>query len=452
MSIFLGIIGALIAILVVIVWHEAGHFCVAKLCGVKVLRFSIGFGRAIYHRTGRDGTVYALGWIPVGGYVQLLEEPLPDNPASEAQAFLHKPLWVRMAVILAGPIANFLLAWLVYSILFMGATTHIKPIVGQVTPHSLAAQMGVQPRDEVVSVNGSPMRNWSDVFLALLAGWNDNQPEKMNFLRRGQPYVRTFSVAHIKLNARAPDTLQALGMVPYEPPTPPILFHVMLGSPADKAGFKRHDVIKAINGQPITDWSQVVPFVQKNPGKPLNILIMRQGKTHILIAWPGVKVEEGKKIGFLGFLAKPGTYPPQYIMKQKANFGQAFVQGATETWQQLSLNAEFLLKMVTGQLSTQGLGGPISVFRAAGAASVAGLTVYLTFIAFLNITVGFVNLLPIPGLDGGHFLFQLLELVSRRRVPLIYQNWALWCGIGFLIVVACQATINDILRLYVERG
>lgn len=452
MSIVISVIGAIFAIFSVVIIHEFGHFIVARLMGVRVLKFSIGFGKALWSRTSKTGTEFVIAILPLGGYVRMLGEG-DDAPPQDMKRFAYnrKPILARMAIILAGPVMNFILAIFLFWIIFLSGIVHIKPMVGQVIPNSIAAQGGLRSGDVIEKIDGRRTRSWQQVVMRIVARMGDNDYMRVTVLSKDSPVSKklAFSLKNWSIEKRKPDFFKSLGLVPYRPKYPTVIDKVLKNTPAAKAGLRAGDKIIAVNGVRKNDMLAVIKIIQANPGKALRLTILRNGRRRNLTIRAGVEKEKGKQVGFLGFMVKAPKWPANLMVRQDFSMWSAWVPAAEQAWMLTSFNAVVLAKMIIGKISLKSLGGPISIFHIAGKASQHNYRVYLGFIAFISVTLGFINLLPIPGLDGGHFLFQLIEVVFRRPVPERIQVICVKVGILLLIFLMLQATFNDITRLFV---
>lgn len=449
--IIISILGAIVAILIVVFIHELGHFTVARLCGVRIEKFSIGFGKALLSYTSRKtGTHYVIAMIPLGGYVKMYGEQ-PDQPLEDDslknQAYTHKNVWQRMAIASAGPLANMLLAIIVFLIVFMMGVTYVKPIIGNVIPDSIAAKAGLVRGERIVEINHQAIYGWQQVMTHLLSRIGESQPVSLITENNGVRQQHSINLAGWKLEKRNPDIISSLGFVPYRVNIPPILLKVMPGSPAAKAGMQAGDLIVNVAGKPITHWLQVLQIVRQMPGKTTTISVRRQGGVQQLSIHIGREQRQGSIFGHIGAEVKLPAIPSFMLHTVKYSFLQSITAAAKRTWSLFILNGRMLGKIFSGTISVNTLGGPISVFKTAGQASQAGWSIYLSFIGFVSVALGFINMLPIPMLDGGHILFQLIEVVMRKPVPLRYQIMGIKVGVVVILFVMVQATINDILRL-----
>lgn len=451
MQLAISIIGAILAIFIIIILHEMGHFFVARWFGIKILRFSIGFGKALYKRVGKDGTEYVLAVIPLGGFVKMLGEADVKSVAPEEmhRAFGRKPLLVRIAVVLAGPLTNFILAIIVFWGAYLIGVQNLKPMVGKVMAHSFAAKAGMLSGDTIVRVGEERTHNWQQVIMALLESMGDAKQVDVWVKPKNsdQLIARPFNLAQWKIDKRDPEIFATLGFFPYLPPIKPVILQVMPDSPAARAQLQPKDVIVTFNGKPVTDWMQVVKTINRLPGKDVHFTVVRGQAIQSYTVQLGSQLRNEKNVGYLGIMVVPPEYPPEMLTTERYNVLTAWVPALMNTALLLKYNAIVLAKMVTTKLSVKTMGGPISIFQAAGQATEAGWAVYLNFIGFISLTVGFINLLPIPGLDGGHLLFQVIEGIIRRPVPEKIQQYGFTLGMMFVLLIIVHATINDILRI-----
>lgn len=452
MHLFISIIGAFAAIFVIIILHEMGHMYVARLFGIKILRFSIGFGKPLYKYVAKNGTEYVLAMIPLGGYVKMLGEgdTAEVNAAEMHRAFDRKPLLVRMAVVFAGPFTNFVLAVIVFWGAYQVGMNHVKPIVGRVVPGSIAAKSGLKSGDNILAVGIRKTHNWQQVVMAMLLYMGDHKKVdlKVEAVGSSQATLRQLDLSGWQLNKRKPEIFKTLGMYPFEPKVAPVILRVLPESPAALAGMKPKDKITAVNGKPVTTWGQVVKAVAGLGGKKVSLTVSSGGQARSLSVQLSQKVRGDKKVGYLGVMVVPPKYTNSMIYREKYNLLTAWMPALSKAWTLFKYNGIVLYKMITAKLSFKVIGGPISIFQAAGQASHAGIVVYLSFIGFISLAVGFINLLPIPGLDGGHLLFQIIEGLTRRPVPQRIQQYGLTLGMLVVVLVIVHATINDLVRIF----
>jgi regulator of sigma E protease len=450
-NILLQIFAFLFAIFLLVTIHEFGHFWVAKRAGIKVLRFSIGFGKTLWKRQGKDGTEYVIALLPLGGYVRLLDER--EGPVSEAEkhlAFNRKPLLSRFLVLLAGPLTNLILGVIIFWIVFVIGIEQVKPVIGKIAPNSIAAQGGLQPGDELLGIDGHKISTWQQALIAVVYRMGEKgkmevtvSPKNLN-----QPKTHILDLTNWKVSGLAPQPLESLGITPYQPAIPPVVSKVVKGQPGDLAGLQQGDRILKINEEPVSDWMDVMDYVQKHPAESTTLLIQRGNTQKNLNISIGEKtVSNFKKIGFIGVAVQAPEWPPGMKYQTHYSLLTAWKPAAQQTALFSVFNFIVFGKMVVGHISLQGLGGPITIFTSAKAAFKEGVIVYLSFLGVLSIMLACLNILPIPGLDGGHLLFLIIEAIRGKPLSLTTQLFAWRLGLLLLIAVMLQATINDLMRL-----
>lgn len=430
--------------------HEFGHFWVARKMGVKVLRFCVGFGKPLWFRTGKDGTEYAVAAIPLGGYVKMLDEREGDVPEDERHlSFNSKPVLARMAIVAAGPIANFVLAivalWLMY---LLGITT-LAPVVGEVTEGSPAYVAGVQPGDEVVAVDGASVDGWQAVNLQLVNRIGESGSLVLTILPEGSSAERerTLTISQWLVNDEAPQTLKALGITPFTPNLPPVLAQVSEGGTAQQAGLQTGDRIVAVDGMAVAQWPQFVEIVRGAANRELAVVVERDGLNIPFSIIPKGRDEGGQTIGFIGAGVQPYQWPQGMIREVRLGPLDALIKGVESTWSLTTMTFSSIAKMISGLLSVKNLSGPITIAKVAGASIESGLESFLYFLAMLSVSLGVLNLLPIPVLDGGHLLFYAVELMFGKALPERVQQFGFKVGVAFIMFVMVVAMYNDVLRL-----
>ncbi|MBD8591890.1 sigma E protease regulator RseP [Pseudomonas sp. CFBP 8758] len=449
MSALYMIIGTLVALGVLVTFHEFGHFWVARRCGVKVLRFSVGFGTPLLRWHDRQGTEFVVAAIPLGGYVKMLDEREGDVPADQVeQSFNRKSVRQRIAIVAAGPAANFLLALVFFWLLAMLGTQQLKPVVGSVEPGSIAATAGLMAGEEIVAVDGESTAGWAAVNLQMVRRLGETGALQLTVREPGSSNEATRSLA---LNqwlqgSDEPDPIRSLGIRPWRPALAPILAELDPNGPAQAAGLRTGDRLLALDGQPLGDWQQVVDLVRERPDSRI-VLRVERDNAPLDVPVNLVSKGEGKAAGYLGAGVKPVEWPPQMLRKVSYGPLDAVVEGARRTWTMSVLTLDSLKKMLFGELSVKNLSGPITIAKVAGASAQSGFGDFLNFLAYLSISLGVLNLLPIPVLDGGHLLFYLIEWVRGRPVSDRVQGWGIQIGISLVVGVMLLALINDLGRL-----
>ncbi len=452
MDILTQIFAFLVTILLLVSIHEAGHMFVARAFNIKVLRYSIGFGKSLWHhRSKKSGTEYVIALLPLGGYVKLLDEREGAVPEEEKhRAFNRQSLGVRTAVVAAGPLINIVFAIFIYWIMFSVGIDSVRPIVGQVSPHSLASKVGIQSGDLITKIDGHAVQGWQDITLSMIARLGE----------QGQLTMETRSVEGVLTQHRVPlpewvidplnpDPLRSFGLEPYRPAQPAVVDSVKEGSPAELAGVKAGDHFVAIDGKPLKDWYDLVKTVQPHPGKTFDFLIDREGqKLNIRITAESQLYLRGfQRLGVIGVKVKPTEYPKEMKFERKYNILAAIVPATSETLRIFNFNFIVLKKLIKGEISLKTLSGPITIFSSADRAFKAGFMVFLSFLALISVMLAFLNVLPIPGLDGGHIAYFLVEFILRRPLPPAVEIFTMRLGLVLLLLLTMAATYNDILRL-----
>jgi len=444
------IIGTLVALGVLVTFHEFGHFWVARRCGVKVLRFSVGFGTPLLRWHDRHGTEFVVAAIPLGGYVKMLDEREGEVPPEQlGQSFNRKPVRQRIAIVAAGPIANFLLAILFFWVLAMLGTQQVRPVIGAVESGSLAASAGLVAGQEVVSIDGKPTNGWSAVNLQLVRRLGESGTLRVGVRDEGATLERQHEISldHWLRGADEPDPIQSLGLRPWRPAITPVLAEIDPKGPAAAAGLKTGDTLLALDGAALSDWQQVVDSVRARPEAKVLLRVARDGaqlEVPVTLARRGEGQASG---GYLGAGVKGAEWPAQMLREVSYGPLDAVGESLSRTWNMSVLTLESLKKMLFGELSVKNLSGPITIAKVAGASAQSGVGDFLNFLAYLSISLGVLNLLPIPVLDGGHLLFYLIELARGRPLSDRVQGWGVQIGISLVIGVMLLALINDLGRL-----
>ena len=442
---------AAIAILVVI--HEMGHYWVARLCGVKVLRFSVGFGKTIYtKRFANSETDWVISAIPLGGYVKMLDEREGKVAAQEQHlAFNRKPVLQRIAIVVAGPVANLLLAILLFWALFIYGVPSLKPVLGKVLPNTPAATASLQAQETIVSINEQAIPSWEQVSWVLLDLALQGATEARIEARTAQGEM----VRHVlNLKALTPDDLDenflhSLGLQPYQPLVRPVIGKLVEGGVAQRAGLLPHDKILRVNSQSIEDWKALVEAVRGHPGQLLQLEIERSGTLRVLDLTPEASSEANITVGKIG--AAPQIDRREFdALLTKVHYSPlaAFGHAVRKTWEISKMSLKTLGKMVTGEMSLKNLSGPITIADYAGQSAQMGIVAYLNFLALISISLGVLNLLPIPLLDGGHLLYYMAELIKGS--PMSEKAWGAGQRIGIVLLVTLMALalFNDFSRVF----
>lgn len=439
-----------LALLLLISVHEYGHFLVARLCGVKVLRFSFGFGKVLLSRRDKHGTEYAWSLFPLGGYVKMLDEAEGDVPLCERHlAFNNKPIWARIAIVLAGPLFNFLFAFVALWLVLVIGIRSLAPIIDSVAPDSIAARAGLLAHHEIVAMNGEKITSWRDVQYALmpLLGTSNPVAITMKSLKNGYQKTVMLPLSDWQLDGKNPDALASLGVTPFVPSIPPIVGEVVPDSPAGLAGLHVGDVIKSVNGKPLTDWLMLVDFVRKNPKERVTLVVHRDHQDEIFIIPMGRDVIQGKAVGYLGVRSERVEWPPHWLRVQRASPLSAINVAFKQTMELTKTTFMLIGRLITGHLPVQSISGPVGIAQGAGESGRSGLAYYLSFLALVSISLGVLNLLPIPMLDGGHLFYYLIELVKRKPVSQGAKSIGIYVGLLLLVALMVIALTNDVSRL-----
>ena len=450
MSILWSLAAFIIALGILITVHEFGHFWVARRCGVRVERFSIGFGKALWRRTDRQGTEYVIALIPLGGYVKMLDERVEAvAPELRHQSFNNKTVLQRAAIVSAGPIANFLFAVIAYWLVFIIGVPSVRPVVGDISPQSIAAQANISPGMELKSVDGIETPDWDSVRLALVGKIGDKQTQ-VGVAPFGSANVvqKTLDLQQWQFEPDKQDPVVALGIIPRGPQIESVLAEVQTGSAAQKAGLQAGDSIVKVGGQPLDRWQTFVLQVRDNPGKPLVLDIERGGTPLSLTLIPDTKsVGENRSEGFAGVVPKVIPLPDEYRTIRQYDPFTAFYQAGDKTWQLMRLTVSMLGKLITGDVKLNNLSGPISIAQGAGVSAEYGLVYYLMFLALISVNLGIINLFPLPVLDGGHLLFLAIEKLKGGPVSERVQDFSYRIGSILLVLLMGLALFNDFSRL-----
>ncbi len=446
-----------VAIGILVTVHEFGHYWVARRLGFKVLRFSLGFGKPIARRVSRDAdqVEYVLAALPLGGYVRLLDERDGPVPPGEAhRAFNRRPPLSRIAVLLAGPGANFLFAVLAYWILFMQGVPGLKPVIGDVTPDSIVAHADLRSLDEITRVDGLSTPTRQAAVLAILEGVVEGGSVPVE--------VRGEGGATRRLTIRVPENerrgltepgilLHGLGFSFWYPPQPVVVGELTPDFPAAVAGLALGDQVLEVDGASIDDYAKFVDLIRSRPGQPTRLTVLRDGRRLSIDLVPKSIVEDGSTVGKIGLgasLGDGGGFPQSMQTIERYGPLAAIGPAVRETWDKSALTVRFLWRMVTGDVSAKNISGPINIARYAGLTATEGFTYYLAFLALVSISLAVLNLLPVPVLDGGQVAFQLVEMVKGAPLSMKVQVFGQKVGIAMLVVLMGFAFYNDITRLF----
>jgi regulator of sigma E protease len=456
MQIISAICFAIVALFILVTVHEFGHYWVARKCGVRVQRFSIGFGKP-FLKFSWDNTEFALAPIPLGGYVKMFGEGQEEEitPDQEQYSFSHKKVWQRIAIVSAGPIANFLLAILFYWMVFLGGMTGYLPLIGEIEPDSPAHQAGLisgaqDPAYEIINVDGEAVDTWREVFDQLVQRIGETGNLNLMVRRYGSNSQGTEISIPIRSwqgNTDSPDFLASIGLQPYSPALEPLFGEIVAEGPAALAGFQEGDRVLSVDGMAVDSWMQWRDYVAARPAVEVEVILQRQGEQILSRITPEPILVDGQNIGRIGVIAAAADWPAELKRDIEFSFFGALARGVSQTGSTSVLILDSLKKLVTGQISIKNLGGPISIAKYAGSSAEAGWQSFFMFVAGLSVMLGVVNLLPIPVLDGGHLLFYLIEVVKGSPLSEWVQGIAIRFGMAVLFSVMILALYNDFGRL-----
>ncbi|CUS49269.1 regulator of sigma E protease [Idiomarinaceae bacterium HL-53] len=436
--------GFIVALGFVVTFHEFGHFWVARRCGVKIITFSIGFGKPIWKRVAKDGTQYQVAAIPLGGYVKMLDHELePTEPEDVPRSFRNKSLGQRAAIVAAGPIANFIFSIAVLWLMLMIGMPTVKPIIGDVNPDSIAQRAGLLPLSEVVEVDGKTVEDWQDVNLRLVARMGDSETTITTVDSSGEMATSRLNLTQWEFDPNTETTLGSLGIQVYSPEPTTTLFWIEDNSPAQLAGLQQNDKIVAVNGTPVEKWEQITSLLAAQPNETVAIAIER-GAEQLRF---NVQLAEREGRGYLGVAPLSEPYPEQYRFVLKSGPIDALIGGVERTWQLMGLSLGMVKKLIVGDVGIDNLSGPIGIAQGAGSHASYGLVYFLSFMALISVSLGILNLLPIPMLDGGHLLYYAIEAVQGKPVSERVQEVGFRFGILILAFLMIIAVFNDISRL-----
>jgi len=448
MSLFWYLLWFVIAVGLLVTVHEFGHFWVARRLGFRVLRFSVGFGRPLLKWTARrDGTEYVIAAVPLGGYVKLLDER--EGPVAAADlphSFTHRPHWQRIAVLLAGPACNILFAVLVlWGMFWANGITEIRPRIGDVTPGSVAARADLRPGDDIRSLDGHAVGSRRDVVFGLLDAISGGGQIDLG-VQGADGAMRTVHLAVSDAAQRRHLTepaqlLVGLGFDFWNPPDG-VLGSVTADGAAARAGLLAGDRIVSIGGTPVKDFNDIVRQVSARPGQRVTVVYRRDGAEHTTLIDIAGDKSPGKHVGRIGV----GLFPASMMQHIDLGAGAALTSAAGEAWSMTMLQARMFWRMVEGRVSLKNLSGPLSIAEFAGDSAEAGVASFVSFLVLISLTLGFLNLLPIPILDGGQILFQLVEWLKGSPLSERAQIFGQQVGIALLIVLMGVALYNDIAR------
>jgi regulator of sigma E protease len=451
MSLLHTIVAFIVALGLLIVVHEYGHYLIARLCGVKVLRFSVGFGRPLLTREiGADRTEWVIAAIPFGGYVKMLDEREgPVEPREVHRAFNRQSVWRRFGIVVAGPVANFLFAIAAYAGLFMYGLPEARPVLGTPPEGTVAAAAGLRSGDTVRSVEGEPITTWQELRWRVLQSALQRSPLRLEIVNdRGHLNAVTLDLRSFPTDDVESDALERIGLRLYRPPLEPVIGQVVRGGAAEKAGLAPGDRVLLADGRPVESWEALVAAVQARPEMPLALTIERAGARQSVEVVPASVASGPKRIGRIGAAPQvPASHAEKMLIRVQHGVGESLWKAVVKTGDIAVFSLKMLGKMLVGEVSWKHLSGPVTIADFAGQSAQMGWVSYLTFLALISISLGVLNLLPIPLLDGGHLMYYAIEIVKGKPVSERAMELGQRVGLALLLVMMAFAFYNDLNRL-----
>jgi len=450
----LTIVAFILTLGILVTVHEYGHFQVAKWCGVKVIKFSVGFGKPLWSKKiGLDQTEFVIAAIPLGGYVKMLGEEqfsaAEHSSGDMSRALNRQSVGKRMAIVLAGPLANLLLAIILYWALFMTGTVGIKPFVGDSIENSPAAVSKIEPGVLIQKINGKNVATWQDVRWILLNETLKNEQVEIQVVdKMNEIHLHQLDLSKLEKDDVERDVLEKIGLTIFQPKVNARVGEVVKGSPADLANLKSGDLVLTANNNKITDWDAFVQQVKQHPKQPLQVLVQRESSEVLLTITPDAVNENGKIVGRIGAgvtIDQPEM--DQFLVIKHFTVTEAFISSVEKTWQTSIFSLKMLGNMLSGNLSWKGMSGPVSIASYAGQSANMGVKVFIGFLALVSISIGILNLLPIPILDGGHFMYYMVEFLTGKPVSENVINIGQRIGFFILGWMMVLALYNDMNRL-----
>jgi regulator of sigma E protease len=440
------VVSFIVCLGILIFVHEYGHFWVARRNGIKVLKFAIGFGKPIVTWHDKLGTEYSIGIIPLGGYVRMLDTRVDDVVEKDLpETFNNKKVGQRIAVVAAGPMANFIFAVFAFILMFLIGVPAVKPVIGEIAENSISANANMQKLDEIVAVEGNKVVDWETANFAFIQQVGSDQVQ-VTVKRDGTEQQLIFDTTDWTVDEGR--VLSGLGITPYRPQATLTIGQVVEGSAAERAGLKVKDEIVSISQTPLDNWQQAVEFISNAPEQELIVEVLRDSRLIQLKVIPDARqTEDGFSQGYLGVAPVVENWPKGYVFEQQYGIFPALEKSFEKTWALISLSFQMIGKLLTGDIGLNNLSGPIAIAQGAGVSAQSGIVYFLSFLALISVNLGVVNLLPLPVLDGGHLMYFFIELIRGKPVSERVQEMGFRIGAFVLMMIMGIAIINDFARL-----
>lgn len=440
----------ILALLLLVIVHEYGHFQVARWCGVKVLRFSFGFGKVLARWRDKKGTEYVWSLLPLGGYVSMLDET-EGTVAEEDKpyAFNNQSLLVRTLIVVAGPLFNFIFACIALWLVLVIGMNSLAPIIESVQPGSIAAKAGFSAQQEILEINHHKVNSWHDFQYVMmpLVGSEDTVSVRVKSLVTGKESQLSLPLSNWHFDDKKPDAFEALGIEPFVPTIPPIVGEVAEDSPAALAELHEGDLILSVDGHSFDDWMFLVDYVRKHPNMQITLEIKRDKQEKTIVFKTGSQEHQGKIEGFIGIRSQKVDWPSHWMRLQREAPIPAIGTAVKQTIELTQATFTLMGRLVSGKLGLGSISGPVGIAQGAGSSGRGGLVSYLFFLALISISLGALNLLPIPMLDGGHLLYYALEFIRGKPLTPAVKTMGIYLGLLLLVALMAIALTNDISRL-----
>lgn len=431
----------------VIIVHELGHYAAARFFNIKINTVAIGFGKIIW--AGGNKIKWQLSAFPLGGYVSMLDSRDSNTPSSSHHCCLDKQsAWKKIIIYLAGPAINIICAIMVYWVILTTGISYVTPEVETVIPHSIAAKARMPANSLITGINDMPITNWKDANIALTSSLGNAKSITIQTDSNNQSHSYTLDTSNWKIDSLDFDPITSLGLEPYEPNTTALVLKTKPNSPAAKAGIQANDTIVAINSTKISSYKDLRKILKPLANKHVDVTVLRDNKRITIPVTAGARLSSSWRMsGYLGIKSPPAVWPKDKVKEIKYEPGIAFSYALTNTSQIFEFNLAVMTKIISGIIPITSLSGPLGFIKTSMQALNSGFTIFLETFAIFNILLAFVNLLPMPGLDGGNILFIIYESITKRELSLLWQDLVIKCSFIFLAIITIHATMNDILRI-----